>query len=76
MEIINICPKDKIMITYQEDCDIDTVRQINEYFSKSFPDNIIIGNFSGIVKDITIFRECENSTTPDIMEGNNNGYIY
>ena len=64
------------MITYQEDCDIDTVRQINEYFSKSFPDNIIIGNFSGIVKDITIFREHKNSIAPYIVEENNNGYIY
>ena len=76
MEIININPKDKIIITYKEDCDFDDASQIYDYFSKCFPHNTIVSNFSGIVKEITIVRENKSFVTPEEKGGNTFGYIY
>lgn len=77
IEIINIQPTDKIMITYAENCDFETVQDICNYFSEQFPDNIIISNFSGLVKEITIMRQDESLITPGVKkEEDCNGYIY
>lgn len=76
MEIVRIKPNDKIIITYKEDCDFEIVNEIHNYFSQCFPDNTIISNFSGIVKEITIVREEESSVTPEEKGGKVFGYIY
>jgi hypothetical protein len=76
LEIININPKDKIIITYKEDCDFDDANQIYNYFSQCFPNNTIVSNFSGIVKEITIVRENESFFTPGEKGGNTFGYLY
>ena len=76
MEIISINPKDKIIITYKENCDFDEASQIHNYFSKCFPHNTIVSNFSEIVKEITIVRENESLVTPGEEGGNTFGYIY
>jgi hypothetical protein len=76
LEIISINPKDKIIITYKEGCDFDDANQIHNYFSQCFPNNTIVSNFSGIVKEITIVRENESFVTPGEEGGNTFDYIY
>ena len=77
MEIISINPKDKIIITYKENCDFDEANQVHNYFSQCFPHNTIVSNFSEIVKEITIVREDESLITPGVKkEEDHNGYIY
>ena len=75
MEIISINPKDKIIITYKENCDFDEVDLIYNYFSQCFPNNTIVSNFSGIVKEITVVRENESLVTPGEEGGNTFGYL-
>lgn len=76
MEIITINPKDKIMITFQPDCDLDSALEVKNYFAKYFPDNTIISNFSGFVKDFTIIRDYEELITPGEKKEPCDGHIY
>lgn len=76
MEIITINPKDKIMITFQPDCDLDSALEVKNYFTKYFPDNTIIANFSSFVKDFTIIRDLEELITSSEKKESSNGSVY
>ena len=50
-------PDDMILITIGKDCDLDDANQVLGYLQEKFPDFTFIGNYEGVITNITIIEK-------------------
>lgn len=75
---ININPGETLILTFNDGLDLDTVRDTMEMWSRRFPNNFILSNFSSLVKSITVVASKDGTPRVSftyLAEDNDNEFL-